>query len=105
MASTLDVKIVWFGHQVDVCVKKQHQNAIFGYGRFLNFNFDCLLLELFICLPKTEMILNFVYPFVDLVIYHDLGDSNIFQPLFGQESQSMLFSENLIKSDSWFIAV
>ena len=27
---TLDVKIVWFGRQVAVFVKKRHTNAIFG---------------------------------------------------------------------------
>ena len=28
-ALTLDVKIVWFSRQVDVCVQKRHKNAIF----------------------------------------------------------------------------
>ena len=30
IALIIDVKIAWFVCQVAVCVKKQHQNAIFG---------------------------------------------------------------------------
>ena len=32
--------------------------------------------------------------FVDLVIYHDFRDLNIYHPLFGLESQNILLSEN-----------
>ena len=31
-------------------------------GQFQKFNFDCLLLKLLICSPKTENILKFVCP-------------------------------------------
>jgi hypothetical protein len=40
---TLDVKIVWFGRQVAVCVKKWHKNAIFGFSLVQKFNFDFFL--------------------------------------------------------------
>ena len=60
IALTLWVKIVWFGCQVTVCVKKRHTNAIFGHSWFLKFNFDCLLNELLISYIKTEHILSFV---------------------------------------------
>ena len=62
IALTLDVKIVWFGRQVAVCVQKRHKNAIFGCSWFQKFNFDCLLLKLLICSPKTESIFKFVCP-------------------------------------------
>ena len=41
---TLDVKIVWFGRQVTVCVQKRHKNAIFGYSLFKSstLTFYCL---------------------------------------------------------------
>ena len=46
---TLEVKILWFGRQVAVCVQKRHKNAIFGCSWFQKFNIDCLLLKLLIC--------------------------------------------------------
>ena len=61
-ALTLDVKNLWFGCQVAVCVKKRHKNAIFWCSWFQNFNFDCLLHKLLICSPTTENIFNFVGP-------------------------------------------
>ena len=51
IALTLDVKTVWFGRQVGVCVNKQHINAIFWCSRFQKLNFDFLLLKLLICSP------------------------------------------------------
>ena len=62
IALTLDVKIVWFGRQVAVCVQKRHQNAIFGCSWFQKFNFDCLLLKLLIYSQTTENIFKFVCP-------------------------------------------
>ena len=62
IALTLDVKIVWFGRQVAVCVQKRHKNAIFGCSRFQKFNFDCLLLKLLIYSQTTEHIFKFVCP-------------------------------------------
>ena len=62
IAWTLDVKIVWFGHQVAVCVQKWHKNAIFGCSWFQKFNFDFLLLKLLIYSPTTENIFIFVCP-------------------------------------------
>ena len=62
IALTLDVKIVWFGRQVSVCVQKRHKNAIFACSWFQKFNFDCLLLRLLISSPTTENILKFVCP-------------------------------------------
>ena len=62
IAMTLDVKIVWFGRQVAVCVQKRHKSAIFGCSWFQKFNFDCLLLKLLICLSTTENIFKFVCP-------------------------------------------
>ena len=60
IAWTLDVKIVWFGSQVAVCVRKRHKNAIFWCSRFQKFNFDCSLHKLLICSLTTENIFNFV---------------------------------------------
>ena len=54
IALTLDVQIVWFDRQMAVCVQKRHKNAIFECSWFQKFNFDCLLLKLLICSPKTE---------------------------------------------------
>ena len=51
---THDVKNVWFGRHVAVCVQKRHTNYIFGCSWFQKFNFDCLLLKLLICSPATE---------------------------------------------------
>ena len=62
IALILDVKIVWFGCQVAVCVNKRHKNANFGFSRFQKFNFDCLLLKLLICSSRTENIFSFVCP-------------------------------------------
>ena len=62
IAMTLDVKILRFGHQVDVCVKKWRKNAIFGCSLFQKFNFVCLLLTPMNCSPKTVSIFNFVCP-------------------------------------------
>ena len=62
IALTLDVKIVWFGRQMAVCVKNWHKNAIFGCSWFQKFNFSCLLKKLLICSPKAEHIFNFVFP-------------------------------------------
>ena len=62
IALTLDVKFLWFGRQVAVCVQKRHRNAIFGCSWFQKFNFDSLLHKLLICSPKTENIFKFVYP-------------------------------------------
>ena len=53
IAWTLDVEIVWFGHQVAVCVQKWHKNAFFVCCSFQKFNFDCLLLNLLIYLLTT----------------------------------------------------
>ena len=62
IALTLDVQIVWFGRQMAVCVQKRHKNAIFECSQFQKFNFDCLLLKLLICSPKTEEVFKFMYP-------------------------------------------
>ena len=59
---TLDVKIVWFGCQVAVCVNNRHKNANFKFCWFQKFYFDCLLLKLLICSPTTEIMFNFVCP-------------------------------------------
>ena len=64
IALTLDVKIVWFGRQVAICVQKRHKNAIFGCSWFQKFNFDYLLPKLLICLPKTENIFKCVCPWL-----------------------------------------
>ena len=56
IAMTLDVKILQFCHQVALCVKKQHKNAIFGCSWFQKFNFVCLLLRPMICSSKTVSI-------------------------------------------------
>ena len=64
IASTLDVKIEWFGRQVAVCVQKRHENAIFGCSWFQKFNFDCLLLKLLICSQTKKNIFKFVCPFL-----------------------------------------
>ena len=58
---TFDVKIVWFGPQVAVCVQKRQKNAIFRCSWFQKFNFDCWLLKLLICSPTTENIIKFVF--------------------------------------------
>ena len=62
IALKLDVKIVWFGRQLAVCVQKRHKNAIFGCSCFQKFNFDCLLLKLLIYSQTTENIFKFVCP-------------------------------------------
>ena len=62
IALALDVKIVWYCRQVAVCVNKRHKNAIFGCRRFQKFYFDCLLLNLLICSPKTGNVSNIVCP-------------------------------------------
>ena len=41
IALTLNVKIVWFGRQVAVCVQKRHKNAICWCSWFQKFKFDC----------------------------------------------------------------
>ena len=89
IALTLDVKIYWFGHQVAFCVQKQHKNAIFGCSCFQKFNFDCLLLKLLICSPKTENIFKFVFPL--------LTQSSIM--ISGTEGYSTLFSA--LSHKSW----
>ena len=62
-ALTLDVKIVWFGCHVAVCVNKQHKSALFGCNRIPNLNFDCLLYRLLMfCSSKTGNIFNFLCP-------------------------------------------
>ena len=59
IAFIIQVKIVLFGRQVAVCVKKRHKNAIFGCSRIQKFNFDCLLHKLINGSSKTENIFNF----------------------------------------------
>ena len=54
IALTLDIKMVWFGCQVAVCVKKWHTNAFVRCSRFQKVNFDCLLHKLLICSPTTK---------------------------------------------------
>ena len=60
IASTLDVKIKWFGPQVAVSVKKRHKNTTSWCSHFQKVNFDCLLHKLLICLLKLKQIFNFV---------------------------------------------
>ena len=81
---TLDVKIVWFGCQVAVCVQKRHKNAIFGYSWFQKFNFDGLLLKLLICSPTTENIFKFACPLLtqsSIMISATEGYSTLFLAL------------------------
>ena len=79
IALTLDVKIVWFGRQVAVCVQNWHKNANFGSSWFQKFNFDCLLLKLLICSQITENIFKFVCP---LLTQSSIMISGIFQLFF-----------------------
>ena len=97
IALTLDVQIVWFGGQMAVCVTKLKKNAIFECSRFQKFNFDCLLLNLLICSPKTEKHIQICVSFVDTVIYHDFWDLSIITPFFGLESQIWTLSQKFQK--------
>ena len=54
VALTLYVKTIWFGCVLAVCIKKQHNRAIFGCSRFQKFNFHCFLHNLWLWSPKTE---------------------------------------------------
>ena len=77
----------------DVCVK---------FCWFQKFNFDCFLLKLLICSPKTENIFKFVcVSLIDSVIYHDFRDLFNFHHFFGLESQIMTLSQTIWKSDFW----
>ena len=93
IALTLDVKIVWFGRQVAVCVQKRHTNEIFGCSWFQKFNFDCLLIKLLVFFTKNGKLIQIYVSLTDSVICHDFRDSNIFHPLFGLESQIMTLSQ------------
>ena len=84
IALTLDVKIVWFGRQLAVCVQKRHKSAIFVCSWFQKFNFDCLLLKLLICSPTTENIVKFVCPLLtqsSMMISGTEGYSTLFLAL------------------------
>ena len=97
---TVDVKIVWFGCQVTVCVNKGQKNVIFLCSRFQKFNFDYLLLNLLICSPKTKNIFNFVCPLWTLssiMILRTQFDSPSFWPRVpNHDFQSFFLSQ---KSD------
>ena len=95
IALTLDVKIVWFGCQVAVCVKKRHKNAFFGCSWFQKFN---LLHKLLICSAKTENIFKFVCPLWTKSSIMISGIKKIFYPLFGLKSQIMTLSQKLWKN-------
>ena len=96
---TLDVKILWFGRQVAVCVQKRHNSAIFGCSWFQKFNFDCLLLKLLICSPTTENIFKFVCPLLTQSFIMILGTQVYFTLFFGYKSQIMTLSQKFQKSD------
>ena len=87
IALTLDVKIVWFGRQVAVCVQNWHKNAIFGCSWSQKFNFDCLLLKSSWFFTNNGTHNQICVSFVDSVIYHEFRDRRIFHPLFGLESK------------------
>ena len=92
----LDVRIVWFGCHMTVCVQKWHKNAIFGCSRFQKLNFDCLLLKLPICSPTTENIFKFVCPLLTLssiMISGTEGYSTLILAL-SQKSLSQKFQKN-----------
>ena len=87
------VEVVWFGCQVGVCVKKWHIDTIFGCSWFQKFNLDCWLQKLLICSPTSQNIFNFLCPSWTIVIDRDFRKSNVFHPLFGLESQSVMLGQ------------
>ena len=92
-----NVKIVWFGCQVAVCVNKRHNNAIFKCSWFQKFNFDCLLLLAPDLFTKKWKHIQLCVSFIDSVIYHDFRDLSIFHPLFCIKSQIMMLSPKFQK--------
>ena len=89
IALTPIVNILWFGCQKAFYVNKRHNNAIFWCSKFRKINFDCLCSFLYQKLKPLQLCVSFL----DSVIYYYFRDSNIFKPLFGLQSQSMVLAE------------
>ena len=92
----LDVNILRFGHQVAVCVKKRHKNAIFGCSRFYKFNSVCLLLLPMICLKKNCKHIKLCVSFVDRI-----WGTQIYSTLFWPQSMNYKVRQTNLKK--WFL--
>ena len=102
IALTIDVKNVWLGCQVAVCVNKRHTSELFGCSRIQKLNFDCLLHRLVICSTKTVNIFNFC---VHCALSHLSGFQGLkyIPPFFGLKSQIMTLSQQYEKKMISFV--
>ena len=80
--------MVWFAGGGS-CQQMAYKCNFWG-NQFQKFNFECFLLNLLICLPKTPTYYTLsCVSFVHLVTYEDFRDLNIFHPFFGLKLQIM----------------
>ena len=99
IALKLDVRIVWFGCQMAICVKKLQTSALFGFSRIQKLNFDCFVHRLLNCSKKIGNIFHFACPLWSKSSFRISG-IQIYSTFFGLKSKIRMLSQQLGKSDN-----